>query len=125
MTKLYMRDVKRLIEQGFITPDGGPSIEEMVEFQYFNLNDTHRDDGFPRFETIKCDAAEEGWASVPLRPSVDNLVFGYVGGCFYPMLLRDDYEMTDESIFRGDVCHPEYAYLERCGVTPPSQRGGA
>lgn len=121
--KLYKSDIRRMIKRGLIDAEGTVSVDEMAEFQYFALNETPRPDGFLRFATIGCSAATEGWALVCLHPNLDTLVFGYVTGCFYPVLLREDYVMTDEEIFRGGKCHPEYAYLERCGVVPPNQRG--
>jgi len=98
------------------------TIAEQAEYQHFDLIEGTREDGWRRYVAVLCALASNGIGMVPLHPRFDKYVFGYVDGCFYPMLLQDDFDITSKPNPDGKSIqdlfaitdysvHPEYAHF--------------
>lgn len=109
MLKLEQKVIRKMANAGLISA-AYYTVGEQYKHQHFDLVDELADDGFPRFATVRCEKAVNGLGSRPLHPAFDTLVFGYVSGCFHPVLLDVAKEPLDSKhIKRGEETHPRYA----------------
>jgi hypothetical protein len=93
--------IQQLVKDGFLRTDIY-SVEEQFKFGHYDLIDCMREDGWHRVATYRWKGA---LVFVPLHPSHDHLAFGYVDGCFHPMLITDRFKVDEgpDGTLQGSV----------------------